>query len=98
MTKRARPDLQPAIAFLTTRVKQPTEQDWFKLKKMMRFLKPTQDEVRAIGAGDINGINAQWHLDAAFAVHPGYKSHTGANLTFGRGSINSISAKQKTKI
>ena len=96
MTKRAHPDLQPAIAFLTTHVKQPTEQDWFKLKKMMQFLKHTQAEVWSIGAEDINGINAQWHLDAAFAVHPNYKSHTGANLTFSRGSINSVSAKQKT--
>ena len=34
LCKRARPDIQPAIAFLTTRVKSPDEQDWFKLNKM----------------------------------------------------------------
>ena len=30
-----------------------------------------------------------------FAVHPDCKSHTGACLTLGHGSISSISAKQK---
>ena len=33
--KRARPDIQPAIAYLTTRVREPDEQDWFKLVKML---------------------------------------------------------------
>jgi hypothetical protein len=43
--KSARPDIQPAIAFLCTRVKEPTESDWFKLKKMLGFLKYTEDDV-----------------------------------------------------
>jgi hypothetical protein len=25
----------------------------------------------------------KWHVDAAFAVHPDYKSHTGAVMTMG---------------
>lgn len=37
-----------------------------------------------------------WYLDAAFAVHMDMKSHTGALMTFGRGSTMSVSTKQKT--
>ena len=36
-----------------------------------------------------------WNIDASFAVHPDCKSHTGACLTLGHGSVLSISAKQK---
>ena len=37
----------------------------------------------------------QWHVDAAFAVHQDYKSHTGATMTLGKGTICSVSTKQK---
>jgi hypothetical protein len=37
LCKRARPDISPAIAFLTTRVQHPTREDWMKLVKMMRY-------------------------------------------------------------
>jgi hypothetical protein len=36
LCKRARSDIQPAIAFLTTLVNGPNQGDWFKLKKMNR--------------------------------------------------------------
>jgi hypothetical protein len=28
-----------------------------------------------------------WHVDAAFAVHLDFNSHTGATMTLGRGAI-----------
>ena len=48
LSKRARPDIQPGIPFLTTRVKEPGENDWNKLKWLMNFLKKTKNDV--IGA------------------------------------------------
>ena len=36
-----------------------------------------------------------WWIDASFAVHADYKSHTGACLSFGRGCPVNISSKQK---
>ena len=36
-----------------------------------------------------------WYVDAAFAVHPDMKSHTGIVFTLGKGSIISGSTKQK---
>ena len=37
----------------------------------------------------------EWWIDASFAVHPDYKSHTGAVHSLGNGVISSISTKQK---
>jgi hypothetical protein len=91
--KRARQDIQTAIAFLSTRVKAPTHEDWFKLKKMMSFLKGTQDDVLTLSADSSCAI--VWHVDAAFAVHPDFRSHTGATMTLGKGVIQSVSTKQK---
>jgi hypothetical protein len=74
--KRARPDIQPAITFLTSRVKDPDESDWFKLTKMMQFLKNTLDDVLTLHS-DGSGV-ITWYLDAAFAVHKDFKSHNDA--------------------
>jgi hypothetical protein len=93
LCKRARSDIQPAIAFLTTRVKAPNQGDWFKLKKMMSYLKTTQEDVLTLQADDTKTII--WHLDAAFAVHQDFKSHTGATMTLGKGAIQATSTKQK---
>ena len=37
----------------------------------------------------------KWYVDASFAVHPDFKSHTGAVMTYGEGAIQAISNKQK---
>ena len=36
-----------------------------------------------------------WNINASFVVHPDCKSHTGACLTFGHGSVLSLLLKQK---
>jgi hypothetical protein len=41
LCKRGRPDISPAIAFLTTRVRAPTVQDWNKLVRLILFLRAT---------------------------------------------------------
>ena len=37
----------------------------------------------------------RWHVNAAFAIHPDFKNHTGGILTMGHGAIVSYSRKQK---
>jgi hypothetical protein len=37
-------------------------------------------------------------VDASFAVHPDYKSHTGAVMTLGKGAMQSIARKQKMNV
>ena len=36
----------------------------------------------------------KWYIDAAFAVHPDFKSHTGGAMTLGQGTVQSVSRKQ----
>ena len=38
MATRARWDIQTAVSFLTTRVKSPDEDDWGKLKWVLKYL------------------------------------------------------------
>jgi hypothetical protein len=92
LCKRARPDINPAIAYLTTRVTCSNDADWEKLVRMMKFLQQTSKDRLTLRADD-SGI-LRWHVDAAFAVHPNLRSHTGATLTMGGGAITTISRKQ----
>jgi hypothetical protein len=51
---------------------------------------------RATAAGNIHCI--RWYVvDASFAVHPDFKSQTGATMSFevGEGTVQSVSWKQK---
>ena len=95
VSKRARPDIQFCVTFLYTRVKAPTEQDYKKLWTVIIYLKETVHLPLVVGADDSGRLT--WNIDASFAVHPDYKSHTGACLTLGHDNILSISAKQKIK-
>ena len=91
--KRARPDIQTAIAFLCTRVKDPDVDDWKKLKRVLGYIKDTIFLPLTIG-WDGTG-NIYWYVDASFAVHNNMRSHTGAMMTFGTGAALSMSTKQK---
>ncbi|KAG7356172.1 enoyl-CoA hydratase [Nitzschia inconspicua] len=93
LCKRARPDLQLAVAFLTTRVQSPDVDDWKKLGRCLTYLRETKDEKLTLGADDLGVI--KWWIDASFAVHKDYKSHTGATMSLGRGHPISMSSKQK---
>jgi hypothetical protein len=79
--------------FLTTLVKYPDEQDWFKLVKMMCCLKHTHKDVMFLSADNSQGII--WHVNAAFAVHNDKKSHTGAIMSLDGGAITSVSTNRK---
>ena len=69
------------------------EQDYQKLVHLMSFLKTTSEDVLVLGSDDRQ--SNEWWIDASFAVHPDYKSHTGAVHSLGNGVISSISTKQK---
>jgi hypothetical protein len=91
--KRARPDIQTAIAFLCTRVQCPDEDDWKKLVRVLGYIKDTIFLPLTVG-WDGTG-NIYWYVDASFAVHNNMRSHTGGMMTFGRGAAMCISTKQK---
>ena len=60
---------------------------------MMSFLKGTRNDVLTLEVNDLQVLLL--YVDAAFAVHPDMKSHTGIVFTLGKGSIISGSTKQK---
>jgi len=93
ITKQARPDISVAIAFLTTRVRQPDQDDWSKLSHLMKYLHGTRELPLILGS-DGMGI-VKWYVDASFAVHPNMRSHTGGAVTLGRGCPIVTSTKLK---
>jgi hypothetical protein len=56
LCKRARPDIQPTIAVLCTRVKGPNEADWQKLIRMMKYLNGTTKLRLMLSAGNLHCI------------------------------------------
>ena len=59
LCKRARPDIQPTIAVLCTRVKDPNKADWAKLVRMMKYLNGTTKLQLILSAGNLQCI--KWY-------------------------------------
>jgi hypothetical protein len=49
---------------------------------MMKFLNQPKNDKLTLRADGTKKL--KWHIDAAFASHPDFKSHTGATLTMGK--------------
>ena len=54
VAKRARVDLQLVIAFLCTRVSKSTQEDWEKLRRVLKYIHKTIDLPRIIGVKDFS--------------------------------------------
>jgi hypothetical protein len=93
LAKRARPDIQTAVAFLTTRVKRPDKDDYKKLARVIKYLRGSPDLALTLEGDDAHVI--KWWVDASFAVHTDMKSHTGGTMSLGKGSVYSASTHQK---
>ena len=93
LCKRGRPDIQTAIAFLCTRVQNPTKYDYNKLARVIKYLRNTEDLVVRLSAENLNII--KWWTDASYAVHHDMRSHTSGVMSMGTGAAYSTSRKQK---
>ncbi len=93
LSARARHDIQPATAFLTTRVKSPDEDDWGKVKQTLGYLKGTLHMPLVLSADLLTLLC--WWVDAAYAVHHNCKGRMGAGMSFGQGMACSDSWKHK---
>jgi hypothetical protein len=93
LCKRARPDVQTAVAFLTTRVKGPDTDDYKKLARVMKYPRGTKEMGLTLEADDNQLV--KWWIDASFAVHPDMKGHTGGVMSMGKGGIYGTSTRQK---
>ena len=66
---RPRRDCRTAVAFLTSCVSDPEEDNWAKLKRVLRYLKCNQSLALTLEASNLGLIH--WHVNASFAVHAG---------------------------
>ena len=86
-------DIQTTVAFLTTRVKHPDEDDWGKLKQVLKYLQTTRSLCLTLFADSLTDI--RWYVDASHLTHDDSKGHTGSLFTFGKGETTSSFNKQK---
>ena len=93
LCKRARPDIQTAVAFLTTHVMTPDEDDYKKLAWVMRYLQGTKTMPLTLEADNLQLV--KWWIDGAFATHQNMCLHTSGALSLGKGMITGISTRQK---
>ena len=67
------------MAYLTTRVRAPDEDDYKKLTRVMKYLRESIDKILMLEADAMHLVN--WWVDASFAVHHDLKSHMGATMS-----------------
>ena len=78
---------------MTTRVKQPDEDDLKKLTRVSGYLKQTKNLKLTLGTGNEGLKISKWYMDGAHQVHEDLKGQNGAVLTFGLGGVYNTSNK-----
>lgn len=64
---------------MTSRVQEPNEDDWKKVRRLIQYLYNTKD-LHLVLRWDGTKI-ARRHVDAVFTVHRNFKSHSGGDVT-----------------
>jgi hypothetical protein len=89
----AHKDIQLAVSFLTTRIKQPDEDDWNNLKRLLKYIRGTIYMPLILSVDSLSII--KWWVDASYATHGDCRGHTGVMMSLGQGSVIGMSKKQK---
>ena len=90
-TKRARPNIHTSVAFLTTPVICPDEDDWNKILRMMRYLRGTNELPLVLSVNSTNIV--KWWVDGSYRIHPDDRSQTRGTVSLVKGSFMSSSIK-----
>lgn len=93
LAKRVRPEILPAIIFLASRVQAPTVEDRSKLDRVLKYLNGNPNLGFILKPNEV--LEVLSYIDASFAVHLDYKSHTGMCISLGMGPVFVKSTKQK---
>jgi hypothetical protein len=75
MATRACWDRKTTVAFLTTRVKAPDEDDWKKLKQVLQYLNGTKHLKLTISVNNLGIL--KWYVDGSHNVHCDWKGQGG---------------------
>mmetsp|Transcript_26617 Transcript_26617/g.41320 ORF Transcript_26617/g.41320 Transcript_26617/m.41320 type:complete len:590 (+) Transcript_26617:1688-3457(+) len=96
ITKGGRPDIKLAVSFLWTRVSKWNGSDWKKLRRVLRYLYGTINDVRILSMENMDTIFTSFtFVDVAYAVHYDMRCLSGGGLSLGCGLIHAKSSKQK---
>ena len=74
-------DIQMPVAFLTACMKEHDDDDWGKLKRVMKYLCGTKKLCLTLHADEIGITN--WHVDASYATPNNCRGQTKAMMTLG---------------
>jgi len=82
LCRHTRQDIQTAVAFLSTRAKDPDEDDYKKLTKVMQYIRNTKFLTLAIKPS----ADPKWWVDILYDLHLDMRSHTGVIMSVGKGA------------
>jgi hypothetical protein len=91
LSQRVRWDLLLTIGFLKTRVNEPDEFDWQKLRRCLAYLNATRDIGCRLGVKTPLGVDAS--IDASHAVYENGRSQGGLAVSLGLGVVCARSHK-----
>ena len=94
MSSRSRRDIQLPIDLLTTRVNIPYEDDWGKLKHVLKYLKGTKHVKLTISVYILSII--KWRVYESDRTYMDCKCHSGYVMSLVKGAIVSFSKKKKS--
>jgi hypothetical protein len=89
-----RRDICVAVSFLTTRVRDPDDDDWKKLRRVLMYLNGTRELCLVFSGDGSKEFSLYVSIDAAFGLHPDGKSHSGYVAMIAGGSVEAKSKKQ----
>ena len=93
ISTRTRQDLLTTISFLSKRACNPTQENCRRLQRALHYLDNTKTQRLRLDMA--TSMTIRTYIDASFAVHSNFKSHTGICITMGIGCFYANSTGQK---
>jgi len=89
-----RPDILYATSIMTTKTKQPTSTDLKAVDRILLYVSGTKE--KSLKLASTNGVTLHATVDASYACHEDFKSHSGCTVHVGNlsGSLLTKSKKQ----
>ena len=88
--------MAPAVPFLSTRVSDPDDNDWRKLRHVIEYLNGTVDMCLTLEAYE--DMSPNWSMDASYGVNGDCKGQSVGSFTLGKVSIHALLCKEKINI
>jgi hypothetical protein len=87
-------DIQTAVFFLTTHVKEPDKDNWGKLKCILKNLNGTRYLKLTLSVDQLK-FTVQWYIDRSHQIHKDCRGQTVSLVKFRKGAVASSSNKMK---